>query len=88
MDKTTRFTLREIFEAAVTYCPEMKYKTLYGRFMKMRKRGELPETATVNSLTWEQGRIILRAQTRAHQAKPRKEAITILRKALKDDGIF
>ena len=88
MDKHQRFTLREIYEAAAAYQPDLRYKTLYFRMLKMKQRGELPESANVNNLTWEQGRMILRIPTRTRQDKPRKEAISILRKALKDDGIF
>lgn len=88
MDKTTRFTLREIYEAAATYCPDMKYKTLYDRFRKAKAAGLLPESATLSSLTWEQARVLLQKKPRPLQTKPRPQAISILRKALKDDGIF
>lgn len=87
MDKTTRFTLREIYEAAVAYQPELRYKTLYFRMMKMKQRGELPESANVNNLTWEQGRMILRIPTRTRQDKPRQEAVAILRQQMRNDGL-
>lgn len=87
MDKTTRFTLREIYEAAVTYQPTLRYKTLYFRFNKMKKRGELPESATINCLTWEQGRLLLMVPTRVCQKKPRQEAINLLRQQMRNDGL-
>ena len=87
MDKTTRFTLREIYEAAAPYRPELKYKNLYYRFNRMKKAGILPESATVNNLTWEQGRMILQRQPRTRQEKPRQEAVAILRQQMRNDGL-
>lgn len=88
MNKTTRFTLRELWEAAVTYQPDLRYKTVYYRFNTMKKNGELPEDATAKSLTWEHGKAILRRRANVQQGAPRQQAVAILRKAMKDDGIF
>ena len=87
MDKTTRFTLREIYEAAAAYQPELVYRNLYFRFNKLKKAGILPESATVNNLTWEQGRMILQRPARVHQDKPRQEAVAILRQQMRNDGL-
>lgn len=87
MDKTTRFTLREIWEAAAAYQPELKYNSIYYRYNRLKKAGILPETATVNSLTWEQGRMILQRTARTHQNKPRQEAVAILRQQMRNDGL-
>lgn len=87
MDKHQRFTLREIYEAAATYQPNLTYKSLYYRFSKMKSRGDLPESATINNLTWEQGRKILQVKARIQQRKPRQEAINLLRQQMRNDGL-
>lgn len=86
MDKDTRFTLKEVLEAAKATQPSLTYKTLYGRFRMLRQRGVLPENADAASLTWAQAREILRVKRRV-RVKCRKEAVAILRQQMRNDGL-
>lgn len=88
MDTTRRYTLREVYEAAAAYDPDITYKVLYFRLYDLRKRGKLPKSATADSLTWEQARMILLIQRRRKQGEPRKEAVSVLRSAMRTDGIY
>ncbi len=87
MDKTTRFTLREVYEAAATYIPGLTYKQTYNTFMSLKKSGALPKSASVNSLTWEQARMIVDRRRRPRQAPARQEAVNILRQYIRTYGL-
>lgn len=86
MDKHQRFTLREVYEAALTYKPGLTYATLYNRLNYLRRHGKLPPTATTSSLTWEQVRLIL-SMRRAERRQPRQAAVNILRQQMRNDGL-
>ena len=87
MDKTAVFTLRELFEAVAAFHPTFTYKKLYARFRALKNRGDLPEDATTEAITWEQAKLILRMQSRV-RIKPRKEAVAILKQQMRNDGMI
>jgi len=87
MDSTMRFSLREIYEAAKAAQPQLTYQKLYGRYKNAKKAGRLPQTASKESLTWEQARALLQIRPKNKSPKPRSEAVSILRKAIRDDGL-
>lgn len=86
MDKATKFTLREAYEALGKDLG-LTYNQLYQRFANLRKTGKLPAGTTVDALTYEQIKLILfyRKQDR-NQVRP--DAVAVLRAQLKTDALL
>ena len=88
MDKSARFTLKEVHEAMIMEGKEIKYKTLYTRFQTLKRRRIIPENTKPSGLTYEDVKALVAFKARSTGKQTRKEAINSLRLNLKNDGFF
>ena len=88
MDKSARFSLKEVQEAMAQEGKEIKYQTLYTRFRSLMRRRVIPDGTRPGSLSYDDAKALITFKARTTGRQTRKEAINTLRLNLKNDGFF